>query len=97
MATDLFALGSTLYEVFQETSPYEETPSDQVEVLFKRREFPNVASMPCGDIIKQCWLSQVDLAEHVQGFIRDIIRSKLNTNYIPYLSSLDIAPGILTH
>lgn len=85
VATDLFALGSTLYEVFQRTSPYEEIPSDQVEENFKRNEFPDVSTIPCGQIIKQCWLSQVDSAEHVQAFMRDIIRSKLNADYIPHL------------
>ncbi|PKX99505.1 protein kinase [Aspergillus novofumigatus IBT 16806] len=95
VAIDLFALGSTLYEVFQETSPYEEIPSDQVEVLFKRKEFPNISAIPCGKIIKQCWLSQVNSAEHVQAFIRDIIRSKLNTDCSPHLDGLDIAQGIL--
>ncbi|KMU85167.1 hypothetical protein CIHG_02949 [Coccidioides immitis H538.4] len=93
VAMDLFALGSTLYEVFQETSPYEDIPSDQVEVLFKRKEFPNVSAIPCGKIIKQCWLSQVASAEHVQAFIRDIIRSKLNADCIPHLDGLDIAQG----
>lgn len=95
VATDLFALGSTLYEVFQGTSPYEEIPSDQVEERFKRKEFPNVSAIPYGQIIKQCWLSQVDSAEHVQAFMRDIIRSKLNADYIPHLDGLDIARGML--
>lgn len=93
-ATDLFALGSTLYEVFQGTSPYEETSSDQVEVLFKRKEFPPVSAIPCGQIIQQCWLSQVDSAEHVQGSIRDIIHSTLNDDYTPRLDDLDIARGM---
>ncbi|KAJ5944797.1 kinase domain-containing protein [Penicillium verrucosum] len=44
VATDLFALGSTLYEIFQGTSPYEEIPSDQVEKLFTQ-EFPGVSNI----------------------------------------------------
>jgi len=87
LATDLFALGSTLYEVFQGTSPYEEIPSDQVEELFKRKEFPNVSNIPCGKIIKRCWLSEVDSAERVQEFIRDTIRSEHNADFTPMLSS----------
>ena len=34
VTTDLFALGSTVYENFQGTSPYEEIPSNEVERLF---------------------------------------------------------------
>ncbi|EAS37402.3 uncharacterized protein CIMG_12635 [Coccidioides immitis RS] len=52
VATDLFALRSTLYKIFQETSPYKEIPSNQVEVLFKRKEFPNVSAILCSKIIK---------------------------------------------
>lgn len=37
VATDLFALGSTLYEIFQGTSPYEEIPSNEVERLYKQK------------------------------------------------------------
>ncbi|KAJ5362065.1 hypothetical protein N7541_002909 [Penicillium brevicompactum] len=85
VATDLFALGSTLYEVFQGTSPYEEIPSDQVEERIKRKEFPDVSAIPHGQIINQCWLSQVDSAEHVQAFMRDVIRSELNADHIPHL------------
>lgn len=37
VATDLFALGSTLYQVFQGVSPYEEIPSDEVERRLRGR------------------------------------------------------------
>ncbi|KAL3446940.1 kinase-like domain-containing protein [Aspergillus insuetus] len=90
VATNLFALGSTLYEVFQGASPYEEIPGNQVEVLFKRKEFPDVSNIPCGEIIRQCWLTQVDSAEQVQPFIQDTIHSKLNADCIPHLDG----PGI---
>ncbi|KAJ5716040.1 uncharacterized protein N7483_013221 [Penicillium malachiteum] len=90
VATDLFALGSTLYEVFQETSPYEDVPSDHVEVLFKGNEFPSVSDIPCGQIIKQCWLSQVDSAQCVQDFIQNMICNKLNVDCIPHPDGLDI-------
>lgn len=95
VTTDLFALGSTLYEIFQETSPYEEIPSDQVERRFKEKEFPRVSAIPCGQIIKQCWLSQVDSAENVQIFIRDMICNNLSVDCIPHLDGLDIDRGML--
>lgn len=73
VATDLFALGSTLYEFFQGTSPYQEIPSDEVERLFTQKEFPDISGTLCGQIIKQCWLSQIDSAADVQIAILDII------------------------
>ncbi|KAJ5722665.1 kinase domain-containing protein [Penicillium malachiteum] len=75
VTTDLFALGSTIYEIFQGASPYEEIPSDEVESLTTKKKFPNISNIPCGDIIQRCWLSQVDSAADVQTAIRNITAS----------------------
>ncbi|RAL13195.1 kinase-like protein [Aspergillus homomorphus CBS 101889] len=77
VATDLFALGSTIYQIFQGTSPYAEIPSDEVERLFTQKEFPDVSGIVCGDIIKKCWLSQIASAGDVRKAIHHII-DKLN-------------------
>ena len=63
-----------------------------MEEGFKRKEFPDVSAIPYGQIINQCWLSQVDSAEHVQAFMRYVIRSELNADHIPHLDGLDVAP-----
>lgn len=89
VATDLFALRSTLYEIFQGTSPYEEIHSDQVERLFTQKEFPGVSNILCGQIIKQCWLSQVDSAADVQTAVQAIISRKVNIDCVPHLDGLD--------
>lgn len=83
VTTDLFALGSTLFEIFHGTSPYEEVPSDEVERLFTQKEFPNVSGIPCGPIIKQSWLSEVDSAAHVQTAVGGIISASVNVDCIP--------------
>lgn len=90
MTTDLFALGSTLYEIFHGTSPYEETPSDEVQKLFMQKEFPNVSGTLCGQIIKQCWLSQVGSAAHVQTAIGDVISRTINADCTPRIDRLVI-------
>ena len=76
VTTDIFALGSTLYEIFKGSSPYADTPSNQVEILYREREFPDVSALPCGQIINECWLSHVHSAEYVQARLRDVIRTQ---------------------
>ncbi|RDW58552.1 uncharacterized protein DSM5745_11243 [Aspergillus mulundensis] len=87
----LICFGSTLYEVFQGASPYEDLPSDQVEALYKRKEFRDTSNIPCAQIIEKSWLSQVSSAEHVHDFIGNIIRSTLNVDCILYLGGSDAA------
>ncbi|PWY87142.1 kinase domain-containing protein [Aspergillus sclerotioniger CBS 115572] len=95
VATDLFALGSTLYEIFQGISPYEELPSDEVEKLYKQKSFPDISDIVCGNIIEQCWLSQVDSAARVQSAIGEIISCTVNADCIPRLDGLDIGQDAL--
>lgn len=90
IATDLFALGSSLYEIFPGSSPYEEIPSDEVERLFKAKEFPDISAIPCGQTIKQCWLSQVESAQEVRAFIGNVIRKELNADCTPHPDGLNI-------
>lgn len=73
IVTDLFALGSTIYEIFTGASPYEDLASDEVERLYREKEFPDVSGIPCGEIIKQCWLCQVESAWQVLVSIEDAI------------------------
>ncbi|KAJ6120321.1 hypothetical protein N7523_004601 [Penicillium sp. IBT 18751x] len=88
VTTDLSALGSTLYEIFQGTSPYEEIPSDEVERLFTQKDFPEVSDILCGQVIKQCSLSRVNSAAHVQTAVRDIIFRTVNVDCDDVLQSL---------
>lgn len=95
MATDLFALGSTLYEITQGTSPYEELPSNEVERFFTQKEFPDISGIVCGQIIKQCWLSQIDSAADVKTAVWDIISRTSKVDCIPHLDGLDTAQDML--
>jgi hypothetical protein len=45
VATDLFALGSTIYELLTSCRPYEEVPSHEVEGLYGEGEFPDVSNL----------------------------------------------------
>jgi serine/threonine protein kinase len=70
VATDLFALGSTIYELLAGYSPYEEVPSDEVERLYEEKNFPDLSGLPCGDVIMKCWLCEFDSAQQVSDLIR---------------------------
>jgi serine/threonine protein kinase len=53
--TDIFALGSTLYEMMTCTQPYKGLADEEVEQLFQQGKFPSLDSISCGQIIKECW------------------------------------------
>ncbi|KAH8425842.1 uncharacterized protein LDX57_003586 [Aspergillus melleus] len=94
VATDLFALGSTLFELFQGSSPYEEVPSDELQRLYREQEFPDVSDMICGPVIKQCWLSEFESAAQVQTAVGDIISASLNVD-CTHLDGLDTGKDML--
>lgn len=53
IATDVFALGSTIYEIMTSTQPYMEHTDEEVEDLFRQGEFPVVDNLPCGELIQR--------------------------------------------
>jgi serine/threonine protein kinase len=63
--TDLFALGSTIYEIMTGRQPYEDLPDDDVEARYSQQLFPSVQDVPCGRVIADCWRCKVHTAEEV--------------------------------
>jgi serine/threonine protein kinase len=53
--SDLFALGSTLYEIMTGKPPYKGKSDDAITQLYCIGLFPDVADVLCGDIIMDCW------------------------------------------
>ncbi|KAH9211870.1 kinase-like domain-containing protein [Leptodontidium sp. 2 PMI_412] len=52
--SDLFALGSTLYEIMTGRRPYEAISDDAITELYVKGCFPEVMSILCGDVIMSC-------------------------------------------
>ena len=63
--SDLFALGSTLYEIMTGKRLYEGRQDDTITQLYSKGTFPDVTSILCGDIITGCWQGCFTTAEEV--------------------------------
>jgi serine/threonine protein kinase len=53
---DLFALGSSIFEVLTGEPPYADLSIDQVRTLYGVKQFPYLSGLDLGDIIRDCWL-----------------------------------------
>jgi len=52
--SDLFALGSTLYEIMTGKQLYEGMADETIAELYIKGIFPDVTSIVCGDVITSC-------------------------------------------
>ena len=53
--TDLFAMGSTIYELVVGKTPYEHVEDSQIEDLYSQKHFPDVEGVLFGEVMKGCW------------------------------------------
>jgi serine/threonine protein kinase len=63
--SDLFAVGSTLYEVMTGKRPYECKSDDTITQLYSDRTFPDVMGILYGHIIMGCWQGRFKSAAEV--------------------------------
>lgn len=70
VTTDLFALGSSLYQIMTRKQPYEDLPDEEVESKFARKDFPSVDGIPYGDTIRTCWFCEFETAEAVLNALK---------------------------
>lgn len=65
--SDVFALGSTLYEVVAGKRPYEGRADDEIARLCGNGAFPDVTGMLGGHVIVGCWQGRFESAAEVLG------------------------------
>lgn len=66
MADELFALGSTIYEIWTTRKPYHDEDGKTVQEYFKNQTFPaDVEKLPPTSVIVQCWREQYTSASEV--------------------------------
>ena len=67
--SDLFALGSTLFEIITGKPPYEGKSDEEITQLYSDGSFPNVKGILCEHIIMGCWQgSFMSAAEVLESF-----------------------------
>ncbi|PGH27205.1 hypothetical protein AJ80_01162 [Polytolypa hystricis UAMH7299] len=55
MKSEIFAIGSTLYEIQTTRHPYHDKPEEEVERLFRQGVFPGTVLLILGSVITRCW------------------------------------------
>ncbi|KAH0287949.1 kinase-like protein [Aureobasidium namibiae CBS 147.97] len=70
--TDIFAFGSTLYEIMTSKQPYHDLNDEEVGELFKQGIFPSLDLVPCGQIIKKCWTGMFQSVQDVQAALQEV-------------------------
>ncbi|KAF2206537.1 hypothetical protein CERZMDRAFT_25598, partial [Cercospora zeae-maydis SCOH1-5] len=63
--TDLFALGSLLYEIITSEEPFQGFTDEEAEDFFKRHQYPSTQDLALGKVIVGCWQGTYDSAESV--------------------------------
>lgn len=53
--SDIFALGSTFYELVTGHKPYDGLSDESIELLFKERKFPPTEGLVLASVIFGCW------------------------------------------
>jgi serine/threonine protein kinase len=64
-ATDIFAIGSLIYEIVMGRPPYDELEDDDVVKLFQQADFPLTGNIYLGGIIRGCWVGEYETVKQV--------------------------------
>ena len=70
---DLFALGSSIFEVLTGKPPYVDLETRRVQSLYGLQQFPDLVGLDMGDIISDCWLFQAGSAQEVHQRILSVV------------------------
>lgn len=63
--SDVFALGSSPYELFTGQPPYKGQRDETIEALFREGRFASTEDVPLGDVITGCWTQKFSSAQDV--------------------------------
>jgi len=76
--SELFALGSMLYEIETTNKPYPDKSEEELEELFKADKYPDTGKLILGKVITNCWMARYKDASKAVVDIQHI-QTQLNT------------------
>lgn len=62
---DLFALGSSIFEVLTGVPPYKDLEIEQIQCLYRLNQYDSLVGLEMAEIIRDCWLLRVGTASEV--------------------------------
>lgn len=81
--SDIFALGSTIYEILVGQKPYEGKSDEEVQQLFSEMLFPSleiIKDITWKSFIQRCWMCQYETAHEILGDIYATSWSAVSNN-----------------
>ncbi|KAE8406524.1 kinase-like protein [Aspergillus pseudonomiae] len=91
--SDIFALGSTLYEILVGRKPYEGLEDDKIQQLYLNKTFPSldeIRSVSWRTIILKCWMSEYKVASDI---LKDVTIPPLISHIFSWRNSRTIRPN----
>ncbi|KAF2208848.1 hypothetical protein CERZMDRAFT_48552 [Cercospora zeae-maydis SCOH1-5] len=84
--SDIFALGSCIYEAIAGTKPFAHLADREIEEAYLREEFPDLTSLDtCNEVIAKCWGRRYDKVSEIAEDVRQEARRALAcTNFFRY-------------
>lgn len=69
--SEIFALGSTFYEILVGKKPYEGRDDAEIEQAFRNGSFPSLESLPAlNTVILNCWSGRYKTTSELLGDVR---------------------------
>ena len=84
METEIFALGTALYELSTASSPYPDLPSNtrSIENLYAVKRFPDTEGLLLGEVVKKCWAGGYRTVDDVHADVRRLkVRRRKASHY----------------
>ncbi|KXS93317.1 hypothetical protein AC579_8459 [Pseudocercospora musae] len=73
---DVFALGSTIYEIFTGKRPYHDLSSQEAQAKLSQQELPDLTSIPVKRVIEGCWALGSRNAANVRAELEEMISAE---------------------